>query len=111
MIISIILQILLSLILIIMVHYIYIYFKDNLTVPIVKDLVKFSEKEYNNINSVLSKNKNNIVNNNQDNNNNDDDDTDELREFMNNLKGNTENENNNLEGFDEYTDDNNFSNY
>ena len=42
-------QIILSLILIILVHYIYIFFKNNLTTPKIKDLVNKPSQQYNEI--------------------------------------------------------------
>lgn len=53
-------QILLSIIFITVVHYIYIYFKDNLTVPKTKDLVKKPIEQYKEIYSTMVENKNNI---------------------------------------------------
>lgn len=53
-------QILLSIIFITVVHYIYIYFKDNLTVPKTKDLVKKPIEQYKEIYSTMVENKNNV---------------------------------------------------
>ena len=39
-------QIILSLIVIILIHYLYIFFKTNLTVPKIKDLVNRPEQKY-----------------------------------------------------------------
>ena len=55
-------QIIISVVLIVTVHYIYIFFKNNLTVPKTKDLVKKPteqyKKIYNSINKPKSENKN-----------------------------------------------------
>lgn len=42
-------QVILSLILIILIHYIYIFFKNNLTTPKIKDLVNKPPQQYNEI--------------------------------------------------------------
>lgn len=55
-------QTIISIILIVSVHYIYIFFKDNLTVPKTKDLVKKPTEQYNKIYDVIKK-KNNQKNN------------------------------------------------
>ena len=63
-----------SLILIILVHYLYNFFKNNLTIPKVKDLVNKPQQQYedilNNINSNISNNSNNNSNNNNNSNSN-----------------------------------------
>ena len=56
MLLSIIQQILLSLILIVIVHYIYVFFKNNLTEPKIKDLVNKPKKKYEQIYSSISMN-------------------------------------------------------
>ena len=54
-------QIIISVVLIVTVHYIYIFFKNNLTVPKTKDLVKKPteqyQKIYNSINNPKEENK------------------------------------------------------
>ena len=55
-------QTIISIILIVSVHYIYIFFKDNLTMPKTKDLVKKPTEQYNKIFDVI-KNKKNQKNN------------------------------------------------
>ena len=55
-------QILISIILIGCTHYIYIYFKNNLTVPKTKDLVKKPIEQYKEIYESISSNKNNTDN-------------------------------------------------
>ena len=57
MLLSIIQQILLSLILIVIVHYIYVFFKNNLTEPKIKDLVNKPKKKYEQLYSSISMNK------------------------------------------------------
>lgn len=54
MIFSIIKQIILSIILIVIVHYIYVFFKENLTQPKIKDLVNKPTKKYEQIYSSIS---------------------------------------------------------
>lgn len=56
MLLSIIQQILLSLILIVIVHYIYVFFKNNLTEPKIKDLVNKPKKKYEQIYNSVSMN-------------------------------------------------------
>jgi len=48
-------QTIISIILIISVHYIYIFFKNNLTIPKTKDLVNKPSEQYKNIYKSLSK--------------------------------------------------------
>ena len=50
-------QIVISILIIASIHYIYIFFKQNLTVPKIKDLVKKPEQQYKNIYSSLSQSK------------------------------------------------------
>lgn len=53
-------QIIISVVLIVTVHYIYIFFKNNLTVPKTKDLVKKPTEQYKKIyNSINNSNKEN----------------------------------------------------
>ena len=40
-------QVILSIILIAVIHYIYVFFKTNLTIPKVKDLIHQPQKQYN----------------------------------------------------------------
>lgn len=53
---------LLSLIFIFLLHHLFCYMKDTLTIPKVKDLVSYSSKKYDNIYSILS-NQNKIPSN------------------------------------------------
>ena len=50
-------QIIISLVFIVAVHYIYLYFKNNLTVPKTKDLVKKPSEQYKEIYDTLHKDK------------------------------------------------------
>ena len=50
-------QTIISVVLIISVHYIYIFFKNNLTIPKTKDLVNKPTEQYKKIYSSLKKNK------------------------------------------------------
>ena len=52
-------QTIISIVLIISVHYIYIFFKNNLTVPKTKDLVNKPTEQYKKIYSSLNNNKEN----------------------------------------------------
>ncbi len=52
-------QTIISIVLIISVHYIYIFFKNNLTVPKTKDLVNKPTEQYKKIYSSISKSKEN----------------------------------------------------
>ena len=52
-------QTIISIVLIISVHYIYIFFKNNLTVPKTKDLVNKPTEQYKKIYSSLNKDKEN----------------------------------------------------
>ena len=50
-------QIVISIVIIASIHYIYNFFKQNLTVPKIKDLVKKPEQQYKNIYNSLSQSK------------------------------------------------------
>ena len=50
-------QIIISVVLIVTVHYIYIFFKNNLTVPKTKDLVKKPTQQYQKIYNTINKSK------------------------------------------------------
>ena len=52
-------QTIISIVLIISVHYIYIFFKNNLTIPKTKDLVNRPTEQYKNIYKSLNKSKTN----------------------------------------------------
>ena len=61
-----------SVIFIFVIHYLINFFKDNLTVPKVKDLVNAPSRKYENMYNVISNNGNNSSQNNNNNNNNND---------------------------------------
>ena len=71
---------LISIIFIFVVHYLINFFKSNLTVPKIKDLVNSPTQKYETMYNIISNNNNNNNNTNNNNNNNDksDDDDDEL---------------------------------
>jgi hypothetical protein len=52
----------LYLLLIIITHYLYLFFEKNLTSTKTKDFIGFSNNEYNKINKILETNNNNIIN-------------------------------------------------
>ena len=54
--------VLISLILIILVHHLFSFFKDTLTIPKVKDMVNQPSESYKEIEKTLSQN-NNVINN------------------------------------------------
>ena len=54
-------QTIISVVLIISVHYIYIFFKNNLTIPKTKDLVKKPTEQYKQIYSSLKKDKEDTI--------------------------------------------------
>jgi len=88
---SIIQWIIISLVLIALIHYLYYFFKNALTIPKIRDLVNKPTESYNEIMSTIQKSNNN--NNNNNNNISDDSMQDELKNFLNELKKpkNTEN--------------------
>jgi predicted PurR-regulated permease PerM len=76
-------SIVISLILIVLIHYLFYFFKNTLTIPKVKDLVNKPRERYNQVISTLNNEKNIIPNkNNMDN---------ELQKFLNDLKQNKSN--------------------
>jgi len=69
--------------LIVLIHYLFYFFKNTLTIPKVKDLVNKPRERYNQVISTLNNEKNIIPNkNNMDN---------ELQKFLNDLKQNKSN--------------------
>ena len=95
MVIGIIKWVVISLILILLIHHLYFFFKNTLTVPIVKDLVHQPSQLYKEIEKTLNDNntiKLSSINNNNNNNNNNNIDTkemkDELKNFFNELNQN-----------------------
>ena len=97
-------QILISIILIVSLHYTYLFLKNNLTIPKTKDLVKKPTQQYKNIlNSISKKNSDNK-----------EDMKDELKNFIKELSNNkTNNNNNNSTAGDFFSNSNtnNFSNF
>tara|TARA_Y100000389_G_C16980002_1_gene279799 strand:+ start:36 stop:458 length:423 start_codon:yes stop_codon:yes gene_type:complete len=57
----------LYLLLIIITHYLYLFFEKNLTSTKTKDFIGFSNSEYNKINKILETNNNNSINTNNNN--------------------------------------------
>ena len=88
--------IIVSLTLIALLHYLYTFFKNTLTIPKIKDLVHKPSESYNEIMNTIQKTSTStsttttslLPNNNNNNNNNNDDDSmqDELKNFLNELK-------------------------
>lgn len=76
-------SIVISLILIVLIHYLFYFFKNTLTVPKVKDLVNKPRERYNEVISTLNNEKDTIPNKN--------DMDNELQNFLNDLKQNTSN--------------------
>ena len=76
---------LISFIFIFVVHYLYEYFKENLTIPKEKDLIEKPRETYNKIYQTLQNQENNIKTNNEMKN--------ELKNYLNELKKNNANQN------------------
>ena len=108
-----------SLILIILLHYLYIFFKDTLTTPKIKDLVNKPNEKYKDIfkncNSKNMENKEGNMENKEGNMENKEGNMENKKGNMENKKGNMENELNDF--FNEINDDNknddnkNYDNY
>tara|TARA_B100001059_G_C17742595_1_gene532504 strand:- start:566 stop:928 length:363 start_codon:yes stop_codon:yes gene_type:complete len=90
-------HVVISLVFILLIHYIYNFFKNNLTIPKVKDLVSKPQQQYNKIFDVMKNSKENQLNNNininKNNNNNNVVETTsstnmktELKKYLNNLQ-------------------------
>jgi len=100
-------QILISIILIISLHYTYLFLKNNLTIPKTKDLVKKPTQQYKNIMKSMSKQKSNTK----------EDMKDELKNFIKELSNNKNNNYNNVNNistagdFFSNSNTNNFSNF
>ena len=81
--------------LILLVHYLYSFFKNTLTIPKIKDLVNKPSERYNEIYKTINEKKNNEKLNYEDNNNNNNNNNMqmELKEFLQTLhnKNNIEN--------------------
>lgn len=79
--------VLLSMILIVLIHYLYCYFINTLTVPRVKDLINKPIEQYTNITSILNNEKNNNDENTEKISNDVSNNMkDELTNFLNNMK-------------------------
>ena len=91
---GIILWAIISLILIALIHHLFYFFKDTLTVPKVKDLIHVPRKEYEEIDNTLKTSTNNlraptnIINDEEPKPINQSDMTNELKSFFNELKTN-----------------------
>ena len=87
--------IIIYLLLILLVHYLYSFFKNTLTIPKIKDLVNKPSERYNEIYKTINEKKNNEKLNYEDNNNNNNNNNMqmELKEFLQTLhnKNNIEN--------------------
>lgn len=85
--------IIIYLLLILLVHYLYSFFKNTLTIPKIKDLVNKPSERYNEIYKTINEKKNNEKLNYEDNNNNNNNMQMELKEFLQTLhnKNNIEN--------------------
>ena len=87
-------HVVISLVFILLIHYIYNFFKNNLTIPKVKDLVSKPQQQYNKIFDVMKNSNENQSNNNNNNNNNNVVETTtsstnmktELKKYLNNLQ-------------------------
>ena len=71
--------IIISIVIISLLHYLYTYFINILTVPKIKDLVNKPGKEYKNIEKIILNNKETVINNNLSNN----DDTTDISNLKN----------------------------
>ena len=103
--------IIISLVLIALIHYLYYFFKNMLTVPKIRDLVNKPAESYNEIMSTIHNNKgNHNINNNV---KNDDDDSmqDELKSFLNELKKPKKTECNVIESANDLSFSTTFANY
>ena len=80
------LWVIMSLILIAVVHYLFNFFKETLTVPKVKDLVQQPMEHYKTIDSITNNNDNEGTTKIKDIGNNTDDMKNELKNFFNDLK-------------------------
>ena len=78
--------VLLSMILIVLIHYLYCYFINTLTVPRVKDLINKPIEQYTNITSILNNEKDSGSNTENMSNDVSNNMKDELTNFLNNMK-------------------------
>ena len=106
--------IIISLVLIALIHYLYYFFKNTLTVPKIRDLVNKPTESYNEIMSTIHNNKgNHNINHHNNNVKNDDDDSmqDELKSFLNELKKPKKTEGNVIESANDLSFSTTFANY
>jgi len=105
--------IIISLVLIALIHYLYYFFKNTLTVPKIRDLVNKPTESYNEIMSTIHNNNKGNINNNVNNVNNNDDDSmqDELKSFLNELKKPKKPEGNVIESANDLSFSTTFANY
>lgn len=79
-----------SILFIAIIHYLYLFFMNNLTIPIVKDLVHTPSNQYKNIFNIINSSNNtpihniNNINNNNDNNNNNNNDNNDNNDNIHN---------------------------
>jgi len=85
--------IIVSLLLIFLLHHLYCFFKDTLTIPKVKDLVNKPNETYKEIYSLINNNNNNNSNNSNNNSNNNNNNSNNSNN--NNNDNNNDNNNNN----------------
>ena len=83
----------LYLLLIIITHYLYLFFEKNLTSTKTKDFIGFSNNEYNKINKILETNNNNSINTNNNKINTN------INDVTNTITSNKTNTNNNIMDF------------
>ena len=103
--------ILISLVLIALIHYLYYFFKNTLTVPKIRDLVNKPTESYNEIMSTIHNNKGNHNSNNNVKNDDDDSMQDELKSFLNELKKPKKPEGNVIESANDLSFSTTFANY
>jgi len=104
--------ILISLVLIALLHYLYYFFKNALTIPKIRDLVNKPTESYNEIMATIQKSTNNNTNNTNNNNVSDDSMQDELKSFLNELKKPKKTENTTMiESINKSSFSSTFSNY
>lgn len=97
-----------SLIIIILIHYLFTFFKTNLTIPKVKDLVNKPQKQYEELFDTMKNN--NITKNNSKLQNNDDM-KNELKNYLKELgESKSQNKNDNIASYDNIGSSNTFSN-
>lgn len=99
---TIIFQAIISLIIIFTMHYLYIFFKNNLTTPKIKDLVNKPNEEYRKIYNTIKENMETVKNNEEK-----EKMKQELKDYMKSLSSKTNNKTKLKEGNDNEGDDDN----